>query len=318
MPTLLITVDEPGLRLDAFLAARVPELTRSQAQRLIDGGACAVDGRPAKASQRLKAGQAVSLDRPPAAPCRLEPEPMDIEIVFEDESLAVVNKPPGLVVHPAPGHARGTLVQGLLHRLPDLSGVGGVARPGIVHRLDKDTSGLMVVAKNDRVHQALAAAFKGRAVSKTYLCVILGAMNSRRIDVDAPIGRHPTNRKKMAVRPDGRSAASRLRLVRELPGPLSLAEVDIFTGRTHQIRVHAAHAGHPVLGDPVYGSPGRERGLVEPARGLALGLGRQMLHALRLAFAHPLSGADMSFTAAPPPDMAGLLAALGNETRPCH
>ena len=303
-------MDRSGERLDVLIARVMPELSRARVQRLIGSGLVELDGRPAKAGGRPRTGQVVEVRIPAPEPAGLEPEAMDLEVVFEDEHLLVINKPPGLVVHPAPGHPSGTLVNGLLARCPDLKGIGGTQRPGIVHRLDKDTSGLIIVAKDDLCHQRLSRALKRREVEKTYLALVLGRPPWREKEVRAPIGRHPVRRKKMAVRPEGREAASRFRLKTGLEGPLSLMEVDLLTGRTHQIRVHAAHLGHPLAGDRLYGSRSREARLTVRARGLVKGAGRQLLHAWRLGFDHPVSGGRIDLLAEPPADLAGLVEAL--------
>jgi len=314
METHHLVVDRSGERLDVLIARVLPGLSRARAQRLIGLGLVSLDGRPAKAGARLKLNQVVEVNLPPPEPSGLEPEAMDLEVVYEDEHLLVINKPPGLVVHPAPGHPSGTLVNALLARCPDLKGVGGVQRPGIVHRLDKDTSGLLIVAKDDPTHRSLSRALKRREVSKTYLALVLGLPKWREKEVRAAIGRHPVQRKKMAVRPEGREAVSRFRLKEGLKGPLSLLEVDLLTGRTHQIRVHAAYLGHPLAGDPLYGSRSREARLSGPARGLVTAAGRQLLHAWRLEFEHPLKGLRLSLTAEPPADLAGLVEALRLES----
>jgi len=308
-----LVADRNGERLDVFVCQRLPSLSRSQIKRLIDQGLVCLDGEPAKAGARLKAGQEIKISLPPPQPAGLEPEPLDLEIVYEDEDLIVINKSPGLVVHPAPGHPTGTLVHGLLHHCPGIAGVGGKSRPGIVHRLDKDTSGLIVAAKHDQAHQALSEAFAGRRVAKTYLTVLLGRPRWQAKEVCSPIGRHPQRRKKMAVVDGGREAVSRFKVKRELAGPLTLMEVELQTGRTHQIRVQAAHMGHPVLGDPLYGSRSREKSLTRPVREAASRINRQMLHAWRLAFEHPMSGRSLSLEGRMPDDMAALLAGLGGE-----
>ena len=308
-----LIADRNGERLDVFVCQSLPSLNRSQIKRLIDQGLVCLDGEPAKAGARLKTGQGIKISLPPPQPAGLEPEPLDLEIVYEDEDLIVINKSPGLVVHPAPGHPTGTLVHGLLHHCPWIAGVGGKSRPGIVHRLDKDTSGLIVAAKNDQAHQALSEAFAGRRVAKTYLTVLLGRPRWQAKEVCSLIGRHPQRRKKMAVVDSGREAISRFKVKRELAGPLTLMEVELLTGRTHQIRVQAAHMGHPVLGDPLYGSRSREKSLTRPAREAASRIDRQMLHAWRLAFEHPMSGRSLSLEGRMPDDMAALLAGLGGE-----
>lgn len=306
----ILEVDEAGQRLDVFLSRALPEMTRSRVKGLIDQGLAEVDGRPAKASAKLKKGARVSLSIPPVRPLDLEPEAQNLEIIFEDRDLIVINKPAGVVVHPAPGHEEGTLVHGLLAHIPDLTGIGGVERPGIVHRLDKDTSGLLAVAKNEIAHQALSEAFKERRVEKTYLAVLLGRMPWPQKRVEAAIARHPVKRKKMTILEGGRAAISIFKLREELSGPLSLVEVIIETGRTHQIRVHAAHLGHPVAADPLYGSPGRERQLSVKAKQALAGVNRQMLHAWRLTLDHPRTGERLSLEAPWPIDLAGLVAAV--------
>jgi 23S rRNA pseudouridine1911/1915/1917 synthase len=317
-----------GQRLDVFLA-RAAGLTRAQAQRLIAGGHALVEGRAGKASQALRPGQRITLALPPPAPSALTPEPLPLDIVHEDDDLLVVNKPPGLVVHPAAGHRQGTLANALLYHRPQLRGVGAAERPGIVHRLDKDTSGLLLVAKTPAIHAALAAQFESREVEKRYLALVHGVPRRETGTIDAAVGRHESDRKRMGVRTrKGRQAVTLYRTVERL-GDYALVELTPKTGRTHQLRVHLAHLGHPVLGDPVYGGrrerarrqgpgaggrgPGKERADV-----LDSGLGtrdsgpveRQMLHAWRLAFRHPRTGARLEIEAPIPPDFAAALAAL--------
>ncbi|MBW1712928.1 MAG: RluA family pseudouridine synthase [Deltaproteobacteria bacterium] len=316
MDTFRLIVDQPGQRLDVLISQHRPDLTRSRVQKLIGQGLVLLDGRPVKAAVRPKARQTIEVQVPPPQPLSLAPEEMDLAVLFEDEALLVISKPPGLVVHPAPGHATGTLVQGLLHHCPDLKGIGGRQRPGIVHRLDKDTSGLIVVAKDDRSHQSLSRAFKAKTITKTYLALVLGRPAWKSKEVEAALGRHPVKRKKMAVVQGGRRAISRFKVTAQLQGPLSLVEVDLLTGRTHQIRVHAVHLGHPVLGDPLYGSRAREKQLAQPARELAARTKRQMLHAWRLAFDHPLTGQRLFFEAPLPQDMASLVNSLGGGPDP--
>ncbi len=271
-----LVAERGGERLDVFVARRLPELTRSRVRRLIDFGLVTVDGHPpAKAGVPLEKGQRVSVTLPPPEPATLEPESIPLRIVYEDADLLVVDKPPGLPVHPSPGHAHHTLVNAVLAHCPEISGIGGEGRPGIVHRLDKDTSGLIIVAKSDPAHLSLARQLKERRVEKTYLALVEGRVEPPAGVIDAPIGRHPVHRKRMAVVQPGREARTRYRVLRALDG-YSLLEVRPETGRTHQIRVHLAHAGHPIAGDPVYG-----RG--KPPAGLT----RQFLHAERLAFRHP-------------------------------
>jgi len=313
-PEVFEVMAEPGAgRLDRYLAGLGLPVSRSRIQRLIEEGRVTVAGGPARASLKLRGGERIRVEiAAPEAP-RSEPEALPIDLVYEDSWLAVVAKPAGLVVHPGPGHPSGTLVNALLHHCEDLSGIGGVLRPGIVHRLDKDTSGLLVVAKDDATHRALQAQFQGRAVEKVYLAVVLGRMEGQGV-LDRPVGRHPSDRKKMAVdAPRGRPAMTRWRALQALRGA-TLLEVRIETGRTHQIRVHLASAGHPVVGDPLYGGTRRARGVADPDARRRLGreLG-QALHAWRLAFRHPQSGEPMRFEAPLPEPLLLLIQDLGGE-----
>jgi 23S rRNA pseudouridine1911/1915/1917 synthase len=300
-------------RLDRYLAGAGLPVSRSRIQRLAEGGRITVNGRPARASQRLKGGERIRIEVPRAAEASAEPEDLPVELLFEDPWLAVVAKPRGLVVHPAPGHPSGTLVNALLHRCPDLSGVGGVLRPGIVHRLDKDTSGLLVVAKDDAAHRALQEQFAGRSVRKVYLAVVVGRLEGEGV-VDRPVGRHPADRKKMAVdAPRARPAVTRWRALQALEGA-TLVEVRIETGRTHQIRVHLASLGHPVAGDPVYGGLRAARGMADAGARRRLGQETgQALHAWKLGFRHPVTGAEMAFQAPVPDALARLIRELGGE-----
>lgn len=290
-----LVADRAGERLDSFLARRCPELSRSRARRLIDEGLVTMAGRPCRPAQRVVAGAEISVCIPPPAETDLAPEPIPLTIVYQDANIIVVDKPAGLTVHPAPGHPRGTLVNALLAVCPDLGGIAGTLRPGIVHRLDKDTSGLMVVAKNDRAQRALSRQLKERMVHKTYLALVHGVPQPKEGLIEAPIGRHPRNRKKMAVVAGGREASTRYRVREELQGGrYALLEVEPITGRTHQIRVHMAAIGHPVVGDAVYGRRSDEAP-------------RQFLHAWRLAFAMPLSGREVEFESPLPPDLRATL-----------
>ena len=297
-------VDESlaGLRLDRALAERLPSLSRAQLQRMIEAGAVEVSGQRVKPSHKLRAGEHVSGRVPePVAAERVLPEAIPLTVVFEDSDLIVIDKPPGLVVHPAAGHASGTLVNALLHHCGDsLSGIGGVLRPGIVHRLDKGTSGLIVAAKNDLAHHSLAAQFKCHSIDREYLALVRGDVSVESGSIDAPIGRHPTDRKRFSTRTrQGRHAVTHWQVERRLRD-LTLLRVRLETGRTHQIRVHLASAGLPVAGDPVYGG-GR-------AVTRALGLERQALHATRLGFEHPRSGERLGFDSALPEDLARVVA----------
>ena len=304
MTKLELTADKPGERLDVFLARRAPNLSRSRARRLIDDGLVTVDGRSERPSYALAAGDTVRADLPPepaqagARPgeAALAAEPIPLAIVYQDDDVIVVDKPAGLTVHPAPGHPGGTLVNALLTLAPELARSRDKIRPGIVHRLDKDTSGLLVVARSDRAHEDLTRQLKERRVGKTYLALVRGLPEPPRGAIEAPIGRHPKNRKKMAVVAGGRDAETKYKL-RETLGEYALLEVQPVTGRTHQIRVHLAAIGHPVVGDSVYG----KRSDV---------VGRQFLHAWRLAFELPASGRLVEFESPLPPDLAGALAAL--------
>ena len=299
-----------GQRLDSFLAERLG-VSRSRAEAWIADGRVRVNGRAPKKRDRPAAGDRIEVELPPPAPSVLTPEAIPLEIVYQDADLLVLNKPAGLVVHPAPGHATGTLVHALLHAVGDLSGIGGVLRPGIVHRLDKDTSGLMLVAKHDAAHRRLAADLQARHVRRAYLALAWGHLPADTLSVDAPIGRDPAERKRMAVvQAGGRSARTHLRRLERFPAA-ELLRAELETGRTHQIRVHLLHLGHPVVGDALYAA-GRERGFSGAARGWALRLAqratRQFLHAAELRFRHPRTREPLEFAAPLPADLAAVLA----------
>ena len=290
MPTYIVESGDAGARLDVYLAAR-SGLTRSRVEKLIRDGCVAVDGAaPAKAGQPLRAGAEVALSLPPVRETGLEAQDLPIDVVYEDDDLAVVFKPSGMVVHPAAGNPDGTLVNALMMKLDHLSGIGGELRPGIVHRIDKDTSGLLLVAKNDFSHNALAAQIKAHTVKRAYLAIVIGRLKQDEGDVTGPIGRHPTDRKKMAIVPGGREAHTHY-IAREPLRGATLIEARLSTGRTHQIRVHMASLGHPVLGDPVYGPK-------NPPYDVK---GGQLLHAFRLGFSHPRTGEELLFEAPPEP-----------------
>lgn len=302
-----ITVAEAqaGTRLDALIAAALPELSRSRAAALLAAGLVLLNGRVPRKSERAAAGDVIDLQIPAAAPSDVAAESLPLDIRYEDADLLVIDKAAGMVVHPAPGHGAGTLVNALLHHVRDLSGIGGVLRPGIVHRLDRDTSGLLLVAKNDATHRSLSAALKRREIRRVYLTAAWGHLKGDRLRVEAPIARARTDRKRMAVMPEGRPAATRFeRLERWRAADLLRAELE--TGRTHQIRVHLAHVGHPVVGDAVYG--GGPRRLTGPDRGWARQLlgrvPRQFLHAAELHFVHPRSGEGLVFRSDLPPELA--------------
>lgn len=277
-------------RLDVFVA-EAAEATRSRAGALIREGQVAVDGAAqTKAGFKLRPGMRVDICIPEAAPSRVEAEDIDLNILYQDADVAVVFKPSGMVVHPAAGNESGTLVNALLKHLDNLSGIGGEIRPGIVHRIDKDTSGLLLVAKNDRAHVSLSEQIKAHTVHRAYRAILIGGMKQDEGTVDAPIGRHPTDRKKMAIVPNGREACTHWTVLERLRGA-TLIEARLTTGRTHQIRVHMASTGHPVLGDPVYG----------PKRSPYPVSGGQLLHAYRIGFVHPSTGEEMLFEAPPEP-----------------
>jgi len=317
---LPVPAEAAGERLDRFLASRVPGLSRALAQKLILCGAATLDGRQVPKDERVREGQVVTLRLPAPEPTDLVPEPIPLDVVYEDPDLLVVNKPRGLVVHPGAGRRRGTLVNALLARVQDLSGVGGRLRPGIVHRLDKDTSGLLVVAKNDLAHISLAAQIQHREVERRYLALVWGTPGEGHFTISAPIGRHPTARTRMAVLAGAGGGRRREAVtevwVRERLGLATLVEAKLATGRTHQIRVHLSHLGHALLGDPSYGlHQGRQLAdLLGPGARQALeALGGQALHAYRLSFTHPRTGERMTFEAPLPAPMQELLAALRRE-----
>jgi 23S rRNA pseudouridine1911/1915/1917 synthase len=295
-----------GNRLDAYLGEVLPGISRSRAAQLLETGQVRVNGAVVRKSYRPSAGDVIDIRMPAPIPSGVEAEDIALDIRYEDADLLVIDKPAGLVVHPAAGHRSGTLVNALLHHVSDLSGIGGVLRPGIVHRLDKDTSGLMIVAKHDVAHRRLSQALKRRQIRRIYLAAAWGHLAQDSLLVDAPIARSTSDRKRMAVRPEGRAARTRLhRLARWTSADLLRVELD--TGRTHQIRVHLAHIGHPVVGDPLYGARA-ERGISGPDRRWALDLARrvprQFLHAAELHFKHPGTGEAMHFESALPADLA--------------
>lgn len=303
MKEIRLTADEPVPRIDRWLNARLPDLSRTRIQGLIGEGHVLVNGRRTKAGHRLAPGDAVVARIPdPVPPAGVAPEPIPLAVIYEDDDIIALNKPAGLVVHPAAGHATGTLVNALLHHCRGLEGVGGEVRPGIVHRLDRDTSGIMVAAKNDAAMNGLVAQFKDRLLRKEYRAIVWGAPRTAQGRIETLIGRSPRDRKKMSASPRrGRLAVTNYSIEKTL-GPASLLRLQIETGRTHQIRVHLAHIGCPVVGDTVYGRK-RPAPLPAPAP-------RQMLHATRLVFRHPRTGAPLDLQAPIPQDMATLIAAL--------
>jgi 23S rRNA pseudouridine1911/1915/1917 synthase len=289
-----------GVRLDKYLAREIGDLSRSYIQQLIDGEKILVDGQPRRAAFKLTPGEVVTVDIPAPVVDELLPEPMDLNIVYEDDDVIVIDKPAGLVVHPAPGHAKGTLVNGLLAHDPKMS-VGGSLRPGIVHRLDKDTSGLIVAARNDRARNSLVRQWEERTVEKRYIALVHGLLEEDLITIDAPIGRDTAQRQRMAVIPSGRRALTRLRAITRFPGAnLTLVEAEIETGRTHQIRVHCAFIKHPIIGDEVYGRL-RADGKRRDNR-----VRRQFLHAAVLGFNLP-DGEPIRLESPLPADLSAAL-----------
>lgn len=286
---LQVPPEAAGTRLDRYLGDAEPGLSRTRIQSLIAQGQVKVGGKPAKPSYRLRGGERIEIHVPPPEPSALQPEALPLDILYEDADIIVVNKPQGMATHPAPGTTGGTLVNALLARTPDLSGIGGEARPGIVHRLDKDTSGLLVVAKHDQAHRALQAQIQARTARREYLAIAQGRFKTHSGTIDAAIGRHPRDRVKMAVVPTGRRAVTHFQVLEEFK-EATLVGLRLETGRTHQIRVHLAHLGHPIVGDPVY----------NPARSSPIRVPGQLLHAWKLEFDHPRTGERMRFQAEPP------------------
>ncbi len=301
-PPISLSVSDPeiGRRLDLFLAGAAADLTRSRVQKLIEDGMVQVNDLVCTdKNYRVRAGDRISYSLPVLTELSTLPEEIPLDIIFEDRDLLVINKSRQMVVHPAPGHSGGTLVNALLHHCQDLSGIGGVMRPGIVHRLDKDTSGLLIVAKNDKAHSSLAAQLKSRRLKREYLALVCGQVKPKVGRIEAPVGRHPQNRKKMAVITGGREAVTRYRVLKDY-GKISLLKLKLETGRTHQIRVHLSQIGHPVVGDFVYG-PGGCAGFPPEM------LFTHALHAYRLSFIHPDSKESLTFSASPPPEFQALL-----------
>ncbi len=315
----VVAPEQAGQRLDKFLAAQAPELSRTRIQSLVSEGQVSLNGAVwGSASHKLKADDHITINVPEARDDTPVAEDIPLDIVYEDDALIVINKPVGLVVHAGAGHADGTLVNALLHHCGDtLSGIGGVKRPGIVHRLDKDTSGLMLVAKTDKAHKKLSAQLSDRTLHRRYKALVWGAPVPRKGLVDAPIGRHPSNRQKMGVvHRNGREARTQYLLAEEY-GPVSMVECTLETGRTHQVRVHMAHAGHPLLGDPLYGlarngqvSRLKKGGLPEELIPQVLDFPRQALHAAEIAFIHPLTDEEMWFESDLPEDMQALISII--------
>ena len=297
-----------GQRLDHFLTGQEPFLSRSQVQRLMVKGLVLVNARQARPSLRLRAGDLIRMTVPPPEEVTLAPEAIPLDIVYEDEDLLVVNKPAGMVVHPGAGNASGTLVNALLGHCHDLSGIGGELRPGIVHRIDKDTTGLLVVAKNDPAHRSLSHQFKEHTIKRVYLALVFGSPKADKGRIESAIGRHPVDRKRMSgAARRGKKAVTHWQAVSRYQG-LTLMRLKLETGRTHQIRVHLCEAGHPLAGDTVYGGSGRLATIQDPQlRDLIKGLGRQALHAKTLGFIHPSSDEYLEFDTELPTDMARII-----------
>jgi len=304
-----IAPEEANIRIDTYLASKVEECTRSRIQTLIRSGFVKVHDRIPKTSYRLSPGDSIELTIPAAREWHISPEPIELDLIHEDSSLIVLNKPPGIVTHPAPGHSTGTIVNGLLQHCRDLSGIGGILRPGIVHRLDKDTSGVLVIAKNDRIHENLNKQFASRIISKQYLAVVHGVMPKTKGEINLPLGRHPKKRKEMAVVPaKGKESLTRWQVIESFKSGFSLLSIFPKSGRTHQIRVHLSYLGHPILGDRVYGYKKewwkRHNTRFSNLSGLVK---RQMLHAEMLGFFHPDTGQYCQFQAEIPRDMKDVI-----------
>jgi 23S rRNA pseudouridine1911/1915/1917 synthase len=305
--TILVDISDSGKRLDLLVASRISGCSRSVAASLIRSGKIRVQGGVKKPGYRVRTGDEIYGTIPPPERVLFKPEPIPIDILNEDNDIIVLNKPPGIVVHPAPGHYSGTLVNALLYHCPGLEGIGGEIRPGIVHRLDKDTSGVMVVAKNSAAHQDLAQQFKSRSIKKIYLALVCGRIESESGRISLPIGRHPVDRKKMSTHSRKSRMAETTWQVRKRFAQATLLEISLKTGRTHQIRVHCAAMKHPVVGDPVYGP--RKAGKCI-ACDLLRSVPRQMLHAWRLEFTHPKKQRKLCFEAPIPADMEDILGTL--------
>jgi 23S rRNA pseudouridine1911/1915/1917 synthase len=308
--SLCVDKTDTGKRLDLFVHERINIYSRSFISQLIRDKHLFVDGEVRKPGYRVKSGDQIIIEIPDLKSSVFLPEPMDLRVIYEDECIIVVDKPPGLVVHPAPGHFSGTLVNGLLHHCPDLKGISGELRPGIVHRLDKDTSGVIVCAKDGTSQLELAAQFKSRLVKKEYIALVFGKLEADSGKMDHPIGRHPSDRKKMSIRSkSSRVALTHWNVINRFKG-FSLVTVDLKTGRTHQIRVHFAAFGHPIVGDVVYGGKRAQKTDLNGPPSSALTVNRQMLHAKRLSIIHPKTKVAMSFEANLPDDMAALIEKL--------
>jgi 23S rRNA pseudouridine1911/1915/1917 synthase len=305
---LTYSIDDPPERLDVFITSRVPDLTRSAVRRLIEMSRVTVDNESGKPSQKLKGGEQVVIEIPPPTPAVPAAQEIPLEILFEDSDLIVLNKPAGMSVHPGAGNPDGTMVNALLGHCDDLSGIGGEVRPGIVHRIDKDTTGVIVVAKNDRSHLGLAEQFKEHTIKRVYVALVYGSPKTDKGRIESAIGRHPVDRKKMSGSArHGKHSVTHWKVTGRF-GPVSVVELRLETGRTHQIRVHLSEAGFPLLGDPVYGGAGRLSCVKDSKlRALIVALNRQALHARTLGFIHPLTGTYMEFSTPVPEDMQRIM-----------
>lgn len=306
MLTIFVDNQDSGRRLDTLVTSRISDFSRSRAADLITEGAIRVGGIFKKPGYRVKSGDEISISIPPPKPISCEPEPINIDILYEDEHLIAINKQHGIVVHPAPGHDSGTLVNALLYHCPGLKGTGIGSRPGIVHRLDKDTSGVMVVAKNDAAHDNLSLQFKLRKINKKYLGLVYGKMESESGTIALPIGRHPVDRKRMSTKSRKGRTAETIWHVKERFYGVTLISVELKTGRTHQIRVHCAAMNHPIVGDPVYDSRKAGKNVLAGIN-ISNTVSRQMLHARRIEFTHPVSREIISIEAPLPRDMEELI-----------
>jgi 23S rRNA pseudouridine1911/1915/1917 synthase len=308
---LIVPTGQKPERLDQFISRTAGQMTRSTAQRLIDAGMVTVDGASCKSSHKLTGDERVIVRIPPAAPAVPVPEEIPLEILYEDHDVVVINKPAGMVVHPGAGNPSGTLVNALLAHCSDLSGIGGEIRPGIVHRLDKDTSGVLVVAKNDVAHHQLSLQFSRHSIKRVYVALVYGSMKAEKGRIEGTIGRHPSNRQKMSgTSRRGKHAVTHWQVIEHFPG-FSLLKLKLETGRTHQIRVHLSESGHPLVGDPVYGGAGRLSSVKSlPLRETIRKFDRQALHARIIGFIHPTTGVYLEFETELPPDMSALLDCL--------
>ena len=310
--TFVAAETDSDKRLDSLIAEKLPQCSRTLAASIIRNGSVRVSGAKKKPGYHVRPGDVIQGTIPAPEPMTLSAEPLPIQILFEDADIIVLNKAPGVVVHPAPGNYTGTLVNGLMFHCPEIEGVGGKTRPGIVHRLDKDTSGVLLVAKNHFAHTALSLQFQERSVEKKYLALVYGRLKQQSGTINLPIGRHPTQRKKMSIRSRNPRDASTVWRVKQQYEGLALLEISLLTGRTHQIRVHCNAIHHPIVGDPVYGAGSANRRIRQIGEGgeQISAVTRQMLHSWRLSVAHPKTGASMTFEAPLPDDMRTLLAWL--------